>query len=605
MIEISAYSQDQVALSFPYCEYFIDGIKNTVPKEHRWYNRNTHSWIIGIEYLADVVNALEPCNFSAKDSLIRNYLHEDADAEAEREAVHKRLEGITPIRPTNDLGLKTKALPHQIEGFNVGITSPKLLIGDEQGLGKTKTALSIAVYRKHNQLIRKCLIVCCVNSTKYNWQAEIAKHTSENSVMFDQTSPEKKLEAIRQWESDPNTLFGIINIEALRPKKVEKYKVKQLLKGIIDPSRLPMNPLMAELIGAAQMVIVDEVHKCKSPTSLQGVALRQLQMPYRLALSGTPMTNTVTDLWNIMKWLGAMKMNFWDFRSTYCILGGFENRQVVGCRNMKSLNAALNEVMLRRHKADVLDLPPKTHEVEFVELTPVERKRYAEAEDGILKRFIGPDGKVKAENASSALTTILRLRQVTDGLNIDTGEAVDEKDNAKLKRITELLEEDIIANGKKALLFSSWESVTAIYRNALAQYEPAYIVGEIPPDERQKEVDRFQTDPDCKIAIGTIGAMGTGLTMTAAEYVIFIDKDWAAANNDQAEDRSYRIGTTKNVTVISVTAKNSIDERVENALAAKREAFAAAVDGASSVSSGGGGTSEQTIAYLLGMSDTF
>ena len=230
---------------------------------------------------------------------------------------------------------------------------------------------------------------------------------------------------------------------------------------------------------------------------------------------------------------------------------------------MKSLNATLNEVMLRRHKADVLDLPPKTHEVEFVELTPVERKRYAEAEDGILKRFIGPDGKVKAENASSALTTILRLRQVTDGLNIDTGEAVDEKDNAKLKRITELLEEDIIANGKKALLFSSWESVTAIYRNALAQYE------------RQKEVDRFQTDPDCKIAIGTIGAMGTGLTMTAAEYVIFIDKDWAAANNDQAEDRSYRIGTTKNVTVISVTAKNSIDERVENALAAKREAFAA------------------------------
>lgn len=605
MIEISAYSQDRVALSFPYCQYFIDGIKNIVPHNHRRYDSSTRSWIVDIEYLPDVVTKLEPCNFTANDSMIRHLLHADIDEAKSREETRARLYGIKPIFPIDNLGLKTSALPHQIEGFNIGIRSPKLLIGDEQGLGKTKTALSIAVFRKHNNLISKCLIVCGVNSTKYNWEAEIKKHTSEKSVIFDQSNPEKKLAAIRAWESDPETMFGIINIEALRPKNIEKYEISMVLKGKKDPANLPMNPITEELNRAAGMVIVDEVHKCKSPTSMQGIALRQLQMPYRLALSGTPMTNTVIDLWNIMEWLGATDQNYWQFRSSYCIFGGFEDRQIVGCRNMASLNATLNEVMLRRHKADVLDLPPKTHETEYVELTPVERKRYKEAEDGIIKKFVGPDGKLKVENASTALVTILRLRQVTDGLNIDTGEAVSAKDNAKLNRITELLEEDIIANGKKAILFSSWERVTAVYKKALKEYHPAYIVGHVSPEDRQKEVDRFQNDPNCKIAIGTIGAMGTGLTMTAAEYVIFIDKDWAAANNEQAEDRAHRIGTSSNVTVISVTAKNSIDERVENALAAKRAAFSAAVDGTASIGSGSTGTTEQTLAYLLGMSDSF
>ena len=148
-----------------------------------------------------------------------------------------------------------------------------------------------------------------------------------------------------------------------------------------------------------------------------------------------------------------------------------------------------------------------------------------------------------------------------------------------MNRIKEILTESIIPEGSKAILFTSYEEIASCYREAFKEYNPAYIVGKVSVENRQKEVNRFQNDPECKIAIGTIGAMGTGLTMTAASYVFFIDKDWAQTNNEQAEDRAHRIGTTDSVTVISMVAKDTIDERIEKILDRKADMFENIVDG--------------------------
>lgn len=113
----------------------------------------------------------------------------------------------------------------------------------------------------------------------------------------------------------------------------------------------------------------------------------------------------------------------------------------------------------------------------------------------------------------------------------------------------------------------------------LKEYNPVYIVGKVSPEDRQKEVERFQNDPNCKLAVGTIGAMGTGLTLNKASYVFFIDKLWNSGENAQAEDRAHRIGTAGTVNVISMVAKGSVDEGVEEYLLENQDLFDRVVDG--------------------------
>jgi SNF2 family DNA or RNA helicase len=142
-----------------------------------------------------------------------------------------------------------------------------------------------------------------------------------------------------------------------------------------------------------------------------------------------------------------------------------------------------------------------------------------------------------------------------------------------------MLDEEIIPNGHKAIIFSQWEQITELYKEALKEYNPIYITGKVAPEDRQKEVERFQNDPNCKLAIGTIGAMGTGLTLNKASYVFFVDKKWNSGDNAQAEDRAHRIGTAGTVNIISLVAKCPVDEGVEEYLIENKELFDRVVDG--------------------------
>ncbi len=308
------------------------------------------------------------------------------------------------------------------------------------------------------------------------------------------------------------------------------------------------------------------------------MALRMLRSPVKIGLSGTPM-NKAEDLWNILTWLGVEKRSFYSFRNCYCIMGGFKNKRIVGHKNLESLNAELNKVMIRRKKEEVLDLPPKIHSTEYVELTAKQQKLYRDIKQGIIEDMENILASV------NPLSCTLRLRQLTGGMFTE--------DNAKLDRIADMLAEEIIPNGYKAIIFSQWEQVASLYNEALQEYNPVYIVGKVSPEDRQKEVERFQNDPSCKLAIGTIGAMGTGLTLNKASYVFFIDKLWNSGENAQAEDRAHRIGTAGTVNVISMVAKGSVDEGVEEYLLENQDLFDRVVDGK------GSKTDIQTILYKL------
>lgn len=205
---------------------------------------------------------------------------------------------------SSEFSFKTKPFAHQVECFEYAQTHPCFLLGDEQGLGKTKQAIDIAVSRK--QGFKHCLIVCCISGLKWNWAKEVEIHSNEqahilgsrvnksNQLVIDGVA--KRAEDLLQAHDE---FFLITNIETLRDVTFIKY-LNQLTRS-----------------GEIGMVIIDEVHKCKSSTSKQGASIHKLQSYYKLALTGTPLMNNPIDVYNIMKWLGAEHHTLTQFKERY------------------------------------------------------------------------------------------------------------------------------------------------------------------------------------------------------------------------------------------------------------------------------------------------
>lgn len=535
--EKGTYFEDAFKVSFRYNPETVEKIKRLA---YRRYLPEERAWEIPASELVHLVDIMGVENINIDSRYLEGIIKKEAGVAAKTsESVKERLKSIKPIIA---YPFKTKPFPHQIEAFNVGNKCTNLLLADDQGLGKTKESIDIAVSRKEE--IGKCLIVCGVNSVKYNWSEEIKIHSDESSIVIDGKTVDKRLSQIRKWIYG-NDYFGIINIESLRNEKI--------MDLIYDSCK-------NEIIGA---VIVDEIHKAKNGMCSQGRSVRNLNCKVRIGLSGTPM-NKAEDLWNILTWLRVEKRSFYSFKNRYCIMGGYGGYKVVGHKNLDELNEELNKVMLRRKKEEVLDLPPKLYKTEFIELTREQQILYKEIKQGIVENL---ESIMEIPNP---LSCTVRLRQLTGGLFGD--------DNPKLDRIKDILEE-ITESGHKALIFSQWEKVTEVYKDALKEYNPAYIVGDVEVEDRQKEVYRFQNDPECKVAIGTIGAMGTGFTMNKASYVFFVDKKYWEAENRQAEDRAHRIGVDHTVNIISLVAKNTIDESIEELLRENKELFDRVIEG--------------------------
>lgn len=322
-------------------------------------------------------------------------------------------------------------------------------------------------------------------------------------------------------------------------------------------------------------------HKCKDPTSQQGKALLKLQAETMISMTGTPLMNNPLDLYIHLKWLGYEKHAYYSFKNHYCIFGGFGGYQIVGYRNLDQLKEQFEDIMLRRLKKDVLDLPDKIYTTEYVEMSPKQAKIYKEVSMEIKENID------KVTNAINPLAELIRLRQATGYTGILSSTI---QESAKLDRLEELLDE-IVSNSGKALIFSNWTAMTNPTFERFKRFNPAIITGET--KNRVEQQDKFMNDDTCKIIIGTIGAMGTGLTLTAGSTVIFLDEPWNRATREQAEDRAHRIGTKENVNIIFLITKNTIDERIHDIVEQKGHLADMLVDGKVV------GDKKQLINYLL------
>lgn len=411
------------------------------------------------------------------------------------------------------------------------------------GLGKTMQAISIACIKKKQKNYKHCLIICGVNGLKWNWKSEVEKHSDEHAYILG-TKYRKNKEYIGTIQ---DRIYDLKHIG-----KIKEYFIVTNIETIRNEEMICLLKLLCET-NIINMIVVDEIHKAKSIQSIQGKHLLKLQAETMIAMTGTPLMNNPLDLYAPMKWLGYEKHNFYAFKNHYCNMGGYGGYQVMGYKHLDQLKEQFDDIMLRRLKKDVLDLPEKIYQDEFVEMTPKQEKIYKEVKLEIQQNID------KVTSSINPLAEMIRMRQATDYTGILSSTI---KESAKLERLDELLEE-IISNGHKAIIFSNWTSMTnPTFERYKKLYNPAIITGET--KDRVVEEKKFMEDESCKIIIGTTGAMGTGLTLTAATYVIFLDEPWNKALKDQAEDRAHRIGTKENITIITLMCKNTIDERIHD-----------------------------------------
>lgn len=424
------------------------------------------------------------------------------------------------------------------------IDSPTHLYITDDFIPTHNTMVSLLTMKKRMELgqIKRCLVIPCVASLKYNWQEEIRTHLGENSLVLGNRrntkgrwvvkGTQEKLEDLSKLK--PCDKWIITNVESFRNTDIKKKIKKLVQKGEIDA------------------LIVDEVHKLVSPQAQQTKAILSITtgINYILCLTGTILLNRPTDLFVPLKLIDAEPKTFTAFKNFYCIMGGYGGYQVVGYKNLDELQYRLSNVSVRVRKDDVLDLPDKVFVDEYLEMGKKQSSIYQQVLDAIMSDI---DKVVLMPNP---LSEMIRLRQATADTSI-LSESINE--SVKFDRAESLIE-DIVSGGNSVLVFSNWATVIDNLDNKLTKkFKVAKITGQTKDVMAQK--DKFNEE-DCNILLMTTKAGGTGHTFNKASYVIFLDEPWTAADLQQAVARCHRIGQTKSITIYTLMCKDTIDEYI-------------------------------------------
>ena len=536
-------SEKSAFVSFPFSNRILNEIRSY---PFRYYIPENTCWEIPVDKVSTLVNSLKDLEIKIDGDL--SVLNEQKKLNVP--------DGFT---------FKTKPYFHQIDGVEYGLNHNRWFLGDEQGLGKSKQAIDIAVARKVAYGYNYCLIVCGVNTLKWNWVNEIYTHSDEQSYILGQRtsgtkikigSTKDKIDDLKlMFEmKEPHPYFIITNIESFRDITFAETVQKLCSKGIIN------------------MCVADEMHKMKNPQSQQTKGFFKCLPECRIGMTGTPLMNSPLDLYVILKWLGYESHAFYSFKQHYCVMGGYGGYEIVGYKNMDQLTSQVREIMLRRLKDEVLDLPEKTYVDEYVEMTGKQEVLYKEVKAGIKSALA--NGEIDLNNP---LASLIRLRQTTGYPGIISPTITE---SAKLDRLEDLVDE-AVSNGQKVIIFSNWTQMTnAVYDRLYSKgYGISQITGETKDEDRQTIVNLFQESKNCNVLIGTIGAMGTGLTLTAATVVIFADHPWSMALYDQAVDRCHRIGQKNNITIYNLITKGTVDEKIWDIVKKKGAYSDAIIDG--------------------------
>lgn len=443
---------------------------------------------------------------------------------------------------------KATLFKHQKEGIQYGLNHDRWLLLDAPGLGKTLQMIYLAEELKRKENIEHCFIICGINTLKHNWKNEINKFSNyECKILGERTNKKGKTkigsvkDRLEDLKNKIDEFFVITNIETLRNEDIIKEINKKSSKNKFD------------------MIIVDEVHTCKSPTSQQGKNLLKLKSKYMIGLTGTLLLNSPLDAYVPLKWIGVENSTYTNYKYYYCVYSGPFNNILNGYKNTDVLKDTLSQYSLRRTK-DLLDLPEKTIIHEELEMEDEQATFYSNIVEGLVSEV----DKVSI-NTSTLLSMVTRLRQATACPSILTTKNIS---SIKIDRAVDLIKQ-IITNGDKVVVFSVFKPTLSEISDKIRELNPLVCTGDMKESEISDNIYKFQNDDNYKVMCATTAKMGTGITLNRASYAIFIDCPWTSAQCTQCEDRIHRIGSKNSVFIYYLWAKDTIDERVKSIVEAK------------------------------------
>jgi superfamily II DNA or RNA helicase len=455
----------------------------------------------------------------------------------------RAFQGIEAVEPGP--GFAGELRPYQREGLGWLQFLTRFGMGgclaDDMGLGKTVQVLALLDLRREDQgrgegKHRPALVVV-PRSLVFNWMAESNRFTPALRVLDHTGASRVKSEEHLAAHHVVLTTYGTLRRDIAYLKDIE-----------------------------FDHVILDESQAIKNAASDTAKAARLLKGRHRLALSGTPVENHLSDLWSLFEYLNPGVLGATRFVKE---LGSDEDGAAAA--SLSLLAKALRPLILRRTKSEVAkDLPERLEQTIFCDLEPTHRDLYTELRDhyrASLQGLVESQGLGRAK--IQVLEALLRLRQAAchPGLvNPDFKDESSSKQSLLLERLKELR-----AEGHKALVFSQFvKFLTLVRRNLDAEGVPyEYLDGQT--RDRAARVDRFQNDPDCRLFLVSLKAGGQGLNLTAAEYVFLLDPWWNPAVEAQAIDRAHRIGQTRRVFAYRLIAKDTVEEKVLELQARKRQ----------------------------------
>ncbi len=457
--------------------------------------------------------------------------------------------------------LKVPLYPYQAEGALFALRAGRALIGDDMGLGKTIQAIAaMEILAKHFGVAK--VLVICPTSLKYQWQSEIGRFSG------------------RQGENAVRVVTGG------RAQRKTDYAVEDFCKITNYEKLKPDLDLIADW--APELVIVDEAQRVKNWNTIAARALKRINSPYAIVLTGTPLENKLEELISIVQFVDQHQLGpTWKLLHEHQVKDAFG--RVTGYTRLDKIGQTLAPVMIRRLKSEVLrQLPSRTDQTLLVPMTEMQMFLHQENADVVAKivqrwrrtKFISD---VDQRRLTCALQNMRMSCNSTYLLDQETDHGV------KVDEMAALLDDLFIDPDAKAVVFSQWTRTQDIIVRRLKERGVDHVSfhGGVRSEDRPALIERFRADPACRVFLST-DAGSTGLNLQHASTLINMDLPWNPAVLEQRIARIHRMGQKRPVRIVNFVAKGTIEEGMLSVLAFKRSLSAGILDGGSGEISLGG-----------------
>lgn len=477
---------------------------------------------------------------------VLEYAAELEDAEHRRGVVRFRLkEGIDS--PAFRNLLKTDLYPYQREGALFAVHAGRCLIGDDMGLGKTVQALAAAELMADLFHVRKVLIVS-PTSLKHQWRSEIEAFTRRPAQVIE------GLHHRREEMYGQESFFKLINYE--------------LVHRDLDLIRR----------WSPDLIILDEAQRIKNWKTRTAKSVKQLESPFAIVLTGTPLENRIEELHSIVEFIDRWRLGpLFRFVDNHRVVDG--DGKVTGYKDLQSIRKSLAPIMIRRKKEEVLrQLPERIDKNFFVPMTKEQREIHDE-HLGIVARLAAKWRRYRFLGEADQRRLRIALNYMR--MAADNTYLVDKKTvhGPKIDELDILLKEIVLEGTEKVVIFTQWIRMAELVEGVLERngIGCAFLHGGVPSPRRKDLTSRFRNDPSCRVFLST-DAGGVGLNLQSGSVVINMDIPWNPAVLEQRVGRVHRLGQRRPVRIVNFVTESSIEERILDLLKFKRSLFAGALD---------------------------